>query len=78
MPPIANAVPHLLLRWDEERIGVTSAQMKADLVKGDPSIVTRVYGTGEGGFLVSVFMLAAGEEEIVATRVREIFEEALA
>ena len=79
VPPIANEVPHLLLRWDEERIGVTPAQMKADLAKGDPSIVTaRVHGTGEEGFLISVFMLAPGEEEIVATRVREIFGEALA
>lgn len=38
----------------------------------------RVHGTGEEGFLISVFMLALGEEEIVATRVREIFGEALA
>jgi L-seryl-tRNA(Ser) seleniumtransferase len=76
MPLIANEVPHLLFRWDEERIGVTPAQMKVKLAEGDPPIMTaRVHSTGEGGFLISVFMLAPGEEEIVATRVREIFEE---
>jgi len=79
MPRIANEVPHLLIRWDEERLGVTPAQMKTALAEGDPSIVTaRIHGTGEGGFVISVFMLAPGEEEIVAARLHEILEEASA
>ena len=79
VPPIANEVPHLLLRWDEGRVGITSAQMRSELAAGNPSIVTaRVHGTGEEGFLISVFMLAAREEEIVAARVHGIFEEASA
>ncbi len=75
MPLIANEVPHLLIRWDEERLGVTPDQMKTALAEGDPSIVTaRVHGTGEGGFVISVFMLASGEEEIVANKLRQILE----
>ncbi len=73
MPLIANEVPHLLIRWDEERLGVTPDQMKTALAEGDPSIVTaRIHGTGEGGFVISVFMLKPGEEQIVANRLRQI------
>ena len=73
MPLIANEVPHLLIRWDEERLGVTPDQMKKALADGEPSIVTaRIHGTGVGGFVISVFMLAPGEEEIVATRIHQI------
>jgi len=75
MPLIANEVPHLLIRWDEERLGVTPDEMKAALAEGDPSIVTaRIHGTGEGGFVISVFMLEPGEEVIVANRLRQILE----
>ncbi len=75
MPLIANEVPHLLIRWDEQRLGVTPDEMKAALAEGDPSIVTaRIHGTGEGGFVISVFMLAPGEEVIVANRLRQILE----
>ena len=79
IPPIANHVPHLLLHWDESRVKITPQQMKARLAAGKPSIATaRVHGTGETGFLISVFMLQPGEELIVAERVREILEHAIA
>ena len=75
MPLIANEVPHLLIRWDEERLGVTPDQMKAALAEGAPPIMTaRIHGTGEGGFVISVFMLEPGEEEVVANRLRQILE----
>ncbi len=77
MPPIANQVPHLLVFWDEQRVKLTRAQMKEQLSQGKPPIATaRVKGTGEDGFLVSVFMLKPGEEEIVAARLREILSHA--
>jgi L-seryl-tRNA(Ser) seleniumtransferase len=79
VPPIANCVPHLLLHWDETRLKLTPEQMKTRLAAGKPSIATaRVHGTGETGFLISVFMLQHGEDEIVAARVREILEQARA
>ncbi|MGE5193005.1 MAG: aminotransferase class V-fold PLP-dependent enzyme [Deltaproteobacteria bacterium] len=77
VPPVANHVPHLLLHWDEVRLKITPERMKAKLAAGNPPIATaRVHGTGETGFLISVFMLQPGEDQIVAARVREILEEA--
>jgi L-seryl-tRNA(Ser) seleniumtransferase len=76
-PPVANHVPHLLLHWDEQRVKITPDQVKAKLAEGDPPIATaRVHGTGTTGFLISVFMLQPGEEQIVADRVREVLEQA--
>jgi L-seryl-tRNA(Ser) seleniumtransferase len=73
VPPIANRVPHLLVLWDERRLAVTPSEMKKLLAEAQPPIVTaRVHGTGEEGFLISVFMLQEGEERIVADRVRSI------
>jgi L-seryl-tRNA(Ser) seleniumtransferase len=77
VPPIANQVPHLLLFWDEQRLQVTREQLKHQLAAGDPPIATaRVHGTGEAGFLVSVFMLQPGEPEQVGARIRSILTRA--
>ena len=77
VPPIANHVPHVLLHWDEKRIPVSREQMKQRLAAGSPSIATaRVHGTGEMGFLISVFMLKPDEDRIVSKRLREILEQA--
>jgi L-seryl-tRNA(Ser) seleniumtransferase len=73
IPPIANHVPHLLIHWDEKRLKVSRAELKQQLADGNPSIATaRVHGTGDAGFLISVFMLEPGEEQIVANRINEI------
>ena len=78
VPAIANHVPHLLLHWNEDRVKITPEKLKAKLAAGDPPIATaRVHGTGEMGFLLSVFMLQPGEEQIVADRVRQALEQAL-
>ena len=72
VPPIANAVPHLLIDWDREQIALTPAQVGQRLAAGKPPIRTaRVHGTGSAGFLISVFMLEPGEDQIVAQRLRE-------
>ncbi len=77
IPPIANRVPHLLILWDEQRVRITPAELKQRLADGDPSIVTaRVHGTGDKGFLVSVFMLQPNEETIVAARLQQILKQA--
>ena len=76
VPPISNRVPHTLIFWDEQQLGVTRQQMKQRLADGKPSIKTaRVYGTGDEGFLISVFMLQPGEETIVALRLKQILQE---
>jgi L-seryl-tRNA(Ser) seleniumtransferase len=77
VPPIANRVPHLLIFWDEDRVMISPAEMKTRLAKGDPSIrAARVHGTGDEGFLISVFMLKPGEEKIIAQRLRAILRQA--
>ena len=77
VPPIANHVPHLLILWDEQRVRVSPLQVKRQLADGEPSIVTaRVHGTGDQGFLVSVFMLKPSEEAIVAARLQQILKQA--
>ena len=78
VPPIANQFPHLLIFWDEQRLKLTRAQMKQQLAEAKPSIATsRVHGTGDDGFLISVFTLQSGEDEVVAKRLRQILTEAL-
>jgi L-seryl-tRNA(Ser) seleniumtransferase len=75
VPPIANRVPHLLLHWDEKKLGITSTQLKKELADGELPIATgRVHGTGTDGFLISVFMLQPGEEQIVAERLVKVFQ----
>ena len=76
-PPIANHVPHLIVLWDEQRVPISPQQVKQQLAAGDPSIATaRVHGTGDEGFLISVFMLQQGEDAIVAARLREVLQAA--
>ncbi len=73
IPPIANHVPHLLILWDEAQLKITREQLKQRLADGDAPIVTgRVHGTGDEGFLISVFMLQPGEEQTVAQRIRQV------
>lgn len=73
VPPIANHVPHLQLTWDEKRLKVTRSRLTRELVETDPPIqIGRVSGTGDRGVLISVLTLQAGEERMVADRLRSI------
>jgi L-seryl-tRNA(Ser) seleniumtransferase len=73
VPPIANCVPHLILSWDEKRLGLTRAQLTKELAAGTPPIlIGRVSGTGDKGVLISVFVLEEGQDRIVAERLRRL------
>lgn len=73
-PAVANHFPHLLLRWDEQAVGMTAASVARQLRDGSPRIATdRVYGTGRDGLLISAVNLKPGEERIVADRIAAIF-----
>src|SRR5262249_37698778 len=77
VPPIANAVPHLLLTWDEKRVRITREQVTRELAEGEPSIrIGRVSGTGDRGVLISVFMLGPGEDQVVAGRLQALLKRA--
>ena len=70
VPPIANAVPHLRVRWDSKKRGLTSGEMVRELREGKPSIEV---GPGSRQQLViGVWMMEPGEDAIVAERIRSI------
>ena len=83
----ANAVPHLLIRYDQQRVKISPMAVAAELRRGNPSIelnpATGRNGAGglptdEHTIVVGVWMLQPGEDVIVARRLREILSKAAA
>jgi len=70
VPPIANQVPHVLVKWDAAAKGLTPGDAVKKLRDGEPSIAV---SQNEDGLRISMWMLQPGEHEIVATRVKELF-----
>ena len=82
----ANAVPHLMIRYDQQRVKMSPAAVMAELRRGKPSIelnpVTgRVRQGGlpsdENTIVVGVWMLQPGEDAIVAQRLSEVLAKAV-
>jgi L-seryl-tRNA(Ser) seleniumtransferase len=86
VPPVANHVPHLLIRYDQQRLKISPLEVKEQLSKGTPSIeLNPATGRDEGSaglpsdantIVVGVWMLQPGEEMIVARRLREVLTRA--
>ncbi|MGO9256408.1 MAG: aminotransferase class V-fold PLP-dependent enzyme [Bryobacteraceae bacterium] len=81
----ANAVPHLLLRYDPQRVKIGPGEVMAELRKGTPSIelnpmTGKKSGAGlpcdENTIVVGVWMLEQGEDLIVARRLKEVLGKA--
>ncbi len=81
----ANAIPHLLLHYDTQRIKIRPSEVMAELRKGTPSIelnpqTGRKAGAGlptdESTLVVGVWMLEPGEDLIVARRLKEVLGKA--
>jgi L-seryl-tRNA(Ser) seleniumtransferase len=81
----ANAVPHLLLRYDTQKIKITPAEVMAELRRGTPSIelnpqTGKKAGAGlpsdESTIVVGVWMLEPGEDLIVARRLKDVLARA--
>ncbi len=81
----ANAVPHLLVRYDQSKVRVSPLDVAAELRKGTPSIelnplTGRRPGAGlsndENTIVVGVWMLQPGEDLVVARRLREVLAKA--
>jgi D-glucosaminate-6-phosphate ammonia-lyase len=70
VPPIANAVPHLRIRWDSQKRGLTPAEMVKKLRDGKPSI--EVTPGSRQQFVIGVWMMDPGEDAIVGERIRSI------
>lgn len=86
IPPVANHVPHLLLRYDQQRVAISPLDVAKRLREGTPSIeLNPSTGRREGSaglpsdentVVVGVWMLEPGEDAIVAQRLHEVLSSA--
>jgi L-seryl-tRNA(Ser) seleniumtransferase len=87
VPPVANHVPHLMIRYDQSRVGIAPIDVAAALAKGTPAIEVNP-GTGhesgaaglhsdEHTVVIGPWMMHPGEDAIVGRRVREVLESAI-
>jgi L-seryl-tRNA(Ser) seleniumtransferase len=83
----ANAVPHLLIRYDRKRVKIAPVDVAEELRRGTPSIeLNPATGKKQSGGLptdedtvvVGVWMLEPGEDIVVARRLREVLGKASA
>ena len=88
VPPLANAVPHLVIRYDTSRVRKTPLEVSQILREGTPSIelnpsTGRKSGSAglpnaEDAIVVGVWMLQPGEELVVGRRLRDVLLKAAA
>jgi len=64
-----NWIPRMYLDWDKKVIALDREEVKSRLLQADPGIVV---GTTSTGLFVNPQTLAAGQEKIVARRLREV------
>ena len=87
-PSVANAVPHLVIRYDQTRVKIAPLDVARVLREGIPAIelnpstgrkpASAGLPGGEDTILVGVWMLQSGEDLIVARRLREVLQKAAA
>ena len=73
VPDIANHVPSLKLSWDQNKVKITTDEMRQKLREGHPSIQTVGDKESVG---ITTWMMQPGQERIVASRIKEILGEA--
>ena len=67
VPPYANHVPSLRIRWDEKKVKISPNEVRKQLAEGHPSIQTvEIPRLG-----ITTWMMVPGQERIVAKRVKE-------
>ena len=87
IPPIANHVPHLLIRYDQQRVKISPREAAKQLRQGTPSIALNpATGSTEGSagmpsdsnkIVVGVWMLEPGEDLVVGRRLRDVLANAV-
>jgi D-glucosaminate-6-phosphate ammonia-lyase len=70
VPEVANHVPHVRVTWDPSK-SLKAATVVRAMQDGEPSIAIRAEGEA---LVIGVWMMQAGEEKIVARRLREELE----
>jgi L-seryl-tRNA(Ser) seleniumtransferase len=70
----SHRVQRVLVEWDEQAMGLTTAEFERKLLEGEPRIAALRH---EPQGMTFVFFLGEpGDEKLVARRVKEIFTEA--
>ena len=88
VPEVANHVPHLLIAYDQNRVKITGEEVMQKMRTGKPRIELNPSTGGApasaglpGGantIVVGVWMLQPGEDMVVAKRLREVLQAAIA
>lgn len=73
VPPIANHVPHLRIKWDNGQVRLTPPDIMKQLREGQPSIEAHPE-TNREALVIGVWMMQPKEAEIVARRIRAILK----
>jgi uncharacterized pyridoxal phosphate-dependent enzyme len=73
VPPYANHVPSLKIRWDEKKVKISPDEVRKQLREGHPSIQTVGDSKSVG---MTTWMMVPGQERIVGKRVKEILSSA--
>ena len=68
VPPFANHVPTIEVKWDPAVVKLTTQQMQLNLRNGNPSIEIN---PGRNSLQIATFVMVPGEEKIVARRLKE-------
>ena len=71
VPPHANHVPSLKIRWDQSKVNISPDNVRKILREGSPSIET-VGNKNEIG--VTTWMMVPGQEKIVAKKIKKILK----
>jgi uncharacterized pyridoxal phosphate-dependent enzyme len=87
VPPVANQVPHLLIKYDQSKVKISPKAVLLKLRQGTPSIeLNPATGSNHGSagiptdentIVVGVWMLEPGEDLIVAKHLRDVLSAAL-
>jgi L-seryl-tRNA(Ser) seleniumtransferase len=74
-PGPANALPGMIIKWDQAKVEITPKDVVKKLLEGTPSIVT-----GERGdtLNVGVVLLRSDQVDVVAARIKDILSKAIA
>ena len=68
VPPFANHVPTIEVKWDPAIVKLTTREMQNNLSNGNPSIEIN---PGRNSLQIATFVMVPGEEKIVAKRLKE-------
>jgi D-glucosaminate-6-phosphate ammonia-lyase len=70
--PAAKPIPQTYLHLDEQQLGITAFDVVNRLLEGDPMIAVGQGPAYEGAIIVHPWNVEDGQEEIIATRLRDV------